>query len=293
MAVDIPGSLLSRLDSNLHKFATVWRITRRDGFEIRVTDHNARLRVNNQNYVPVGAFSASAHQKLAGLKERGQEVRGAIATGLITHEDLKSGKYREAKIEEMLVDWEFPNYGPFYTNVYWVLSLRFDTEVWIAEIAGSSSWLRKPVGRNYTRYCRYNLFDYAPEAAFDQPPGCRLVRGDFKVPGSVGSVAVFRSKFTWTAGGFFDDHWFKDGHLEWLTGNNMGIVSEIQGFESDEFDLYLPLNADIQVGDTFDAYPGCDKTLTDCRDKFDNVVNFGGFPFIPGTDRFIFIPDRK
>lgn len=33
--------------------------------------------------------------------------------------------------------------------------------------------------------------------------------------------------------------------------------------------------------DSIDAYPGCDGRVETCRDKFGNVVNFLGFPFIP------------
>jgi uncharacterized phage protein (TIGR02218 family) len=40
----------------------------------------------------------------------------------------------------------------------------------------------------------------------------------------------------------------------------------------------------IEVGDTFDITAGCDKRLETCRDRFSNVVNFGGFPHMPGND---------
>jgi len=33
--------------------------------------------------------------------------------------------------------------------------------------------------------------------------------------------------------------------------------------------------------DTVDAYPGCDGRIETCRDKYDNIANFLGFPFIP------------
>ena len=39
---------------------------------------------------------------------------------------------------------------------------------------------------------------------------------------------------------------------------------------------YMP-----EVGDTFVLIPGCRRRLEDCRDKWNNVINFFGFPFIP------------
>ena len=29
---------------------------------------------------------------------------------------------------------------------------------------------------------------------------------------------------------------------------------------------------------------GCDKVAATCRVKFSNLLNFGGFPFVPGID---------
>jgi uncharacterized phage protein (TIGR02218 family) len=40
----------------------------------------------------------------------------------------------------------------------------------------------------------------------------------------------------------------------------------------------------IQAGDTFSITAGCDKRFETCRDRFSNVVNFGGFPHMPGND---------
>lgn len=37
----------------------------------------------------------------------------------------------------------------------------------------------------------------------------------------------------------------------------------------------------VSVGDTIQIYPGCNKRMNDCRDIFNNLKNFGGFPWIP------------
>ncbi len=43
----------------------------------------------------------------------------------------------------------------------------------------------------------------------------------------------------------------------------------------------------VAIGDTFAIRAGCDKRLETCRAKFGNVVNFRGFPHIPGQDAVI------
>jgi uncharacterized phage protein (TIGR02218 family) len=40
----------------------------------------------------------------------------------------------------------------------------------------------------------------------------------------------------------------------------------------------------LQAGDSVTVYPGCDGNIITCRDTYDNVVNFGGFPYIPSDN---------
>jgi hypothetical protein len=35
------------------------------------------------------------------------------------------------------------------------------------------------------------------------------------------------------------------------------------------------------AGDNFVVYKGCDKTMTICQNRFSNLANFRGFPFVP------------
>ena len=46
----------------------------------------------------------------------------------------------------------------------------------------------------------------------------------------------------------------------------------------------------IAAGDTFIVTAGCDKRFQTCHDRFNNVLNFRGFPHIPGNDFVISYP---
>ena len=41
---------------------------------------------------------------------------------------------------------------------------------------------------------------------------------------------------------------------------------------------------DLVGGEQLDTYPGCAHNLDDCRNKFSNVLNYGGWPYIPGKN---------
>lgn len=60
---------------------------------------------------------------------------------------------------------------------------------------------------------------------------------------------------------------------------------EVKEFAETEIILALPFPYQIQVGDNFEAIAGCDKTISTCKSKFNNIINFRGEPHIPRTDQ--------
>ncbi|MFI3270563.1 MAG: phage BR0599 family protein [Pseudomonadota bacterium] len=42
----------------------------------------------------------------------------------------------------------------------------------------------------------------------------------------------------------------------------------------------------LEVGDSVTLYKGCDKTTSTCQSRFNNILNYGGFPFMPDIDPF-------
>lgn len=91
------------------------------------------------------------------------------------------------------------------------------------------------------------------------------------------------------------DGWFDEGLVRWLTGLNAGTAMEVKTWVqlTKTFTLFLPMPFAIEVGDTFEVTPGCDKRLSVCKAKFSNVVNFQGFPHVPGNDQFLRFPDAR
>lgn len=76
-----------------------------------------------------------------------------------------------------------------------------------------------------------------------------------------------------------------NGFFEW---SRFSGAIERRGIEihSDDHFSILGTSAGLSVGDLIKVYPGCSRTRTDCKNKFDNIANFGGFPHLPGTSPF-------
>ena len=91
------------------------------------------------------------------------------------------------------------------------------------------------------------------------------------------------------------DGWFAGGVLTWESGANAGRAIEAKSWTqaTGQIELLLPPGYPIVSGDAFRVFPGCDKRLDTCIDRFANVLNFRGEPYVPGTDLLASYPDAR
>ncbi len=119
-----------------------------------------------------------------------------------------------------------------------------------------------------------------PRVLYDA--GCQVVRADFAIEAVV--THVNSTTITIDALGGKADGWADFGDFEHLpSGERMTIVSQVGLVIVIEASIY-----GIVVGDHVVVSPGCDHQIdTGCRDKFDNVRNYGGQPALPTTNPHI------
>jgi uncharacterized phage protein (TIGR02218 family) len=280
MPLALSETMRGLLLRKVHRFASLWRIERTDGEVFLFTDHNAPLRftyaTTEESYVPAGGFDASAREKQAGVREHNLEAVGIIADESITDDDLAAGKYQNAMIVELLVDHRHPHAGFFQKNIYYITGVTYTAEMWKAQLSGQPAWLRKDVGRVYSRDCDHVFGDEV----------CRYPKETLVQTASVGSVQESNRVFTApTLDGV--DGYFDYGEVVWTTGDNAGLRHEVfNSTAGGQISFALETPYAIEVGDSFEIYPGCDLRLSTCK-EYDNVANFGGFPFLIGTDAMI------
>lgn len=283
MAHSLVMPLRSLLINGTHRFATCWKIVRVDTTTFRFTDHDKELVVNGETYTPAGGFLASARLFSEGVAAKNFEVNGVLTSDAITEEDLRLGLFRDAVVTETLVDWKYPWAGSYYATTYYLQTTTFDREVWKAELAGLPIRLASSIGNLYERTCRWTLGD----------SNCTKNIAVLTVTGTVAALVTSRHRFTSNLTGA--DNYFNDALVTWVTGDNAGFTNECKKFLQTSGDVELQIGTpfEIQSGDTFTVYPGCDKRFDTCKDKFNNVPNFGGFPTIPGPDKVFTTPNAK
>ena len=79
-----------------------------------------------------------------------------------------------------------------------------------------------------------------------------------------------------------------------LTGQAAGLWASIKRDVTEDdarlIETWEPLRAPVLVGDQVRLIAGCDKRFETCRLKFNNLLNFQGFPDIPGEDWVMAVP---
>ena len=90
------------------------------------------------------------------------------------------------------------------------------------------------------------------------------------------------------------DDIFGGGTIQFTSGPNAGLKPlEIKSFVGRVITTFEPFYYLPTVGNTYSMVRGCRKRLSDCQNRwngsgtFSNVINFGGFPWIPTTSTYI------
>ncbi|MGH8566845.1 MAG: DUF2163 domain-containing protein, partial [Gammaproteobacteria bacterium] len=143
----------------------------------------------------------------------------------------------------------------------------------VGELRGVMQPLQQTIGRVYSKRCDADLGDTR----------CGVALGPFTV---TGTAAANRSRFTASAVPSRPH-----GKLTWTSGANVGLSMEVKSLSGSEIRLILPMPYDIAVSDAYSVYAGCDKRQSTCIATFNNIINFRGFPFIPGQDKVLRYPD--
>jgi uncharacterized phage protein (TIGR02218 family) len=219
------------------------------------------------------------------------ELVGILSDTGIKDEELYAGLFDGAEIEVWMVPWESDdNEIPFRLLAGTMGDIRQGLQGFDAEIVTPGAQMQqKPLLEVVTPSCRYELGD----------DRCTVDLDALTVSGSVTGLTIPTTPNSTVRRVFVDstrtedDGYFNVGEVEWLTGDNAGVTSEVKDFTNMIFTLWDALLHPIQVGDTYDARPGCDKLEDTCKDTFDNFDNNGGFTFVPGEDRLAQTPDAK
>lgn len=254
-----------------------WLVTARDGTVSRFTRHDADIVVNKGalagTYLWQNPIEATAFRGADDVSVQNMEVQLPLESAL-ARAAVRAGEFDGVRYTIFLTDWQAPSNVGIVVMSGTVGNVQMvDDVVARFELRGLKQYLQQNIVEAVSLGCRAQLGDAR----------CGVDVEALRVSGTVASVSSARRIFVGSGLGAPAAEYYTAGEVTWTSGDNDGITMEVKQHPSGQnLELLEPLPHDIQAGDAFTIIPGCLRRLAeDCRDKFDNVVNFRGEPYAP------------
>lgn len=276
-------ALADHLAGDTHTLSTMLRLDMRDGTSLGVTDHNEALDFDlgdgEISYLASTGILPSDVVLAAGMDASNFEVSGPIGD-TVTRAAVLGGRFTAATARLFMVNWADLTMGSANIMAGRVADSKVVGGKFTFEIRSAGDAFNQVVGRVLSPYCTHDFGDAR----------CTVTKTAY--PCEITAVAS-RFQFTTDLAAYADD-FFNVGSVEFLTGNLAGNypVEVFDYTAAGGVELYVPLPEEPQIGDTLNLFRGCSKlrksddvNLPTCL-FWENVVNFGGHPEVPGSAQY-------
>jgi len=226
-------------------------------------DHSVAY--GEDTYVPVyikrTGFTKGGDAKKANLDV---EVKGSNSVALPFRDGWLSGIMTISIFRHHKDDVDF--------SLFWkgrVTSCRWTGAVATLQTESASTMFTRPgLRRKYQVGC--------PHAHYG--PACGLNMDDWKVTAAVsaveGKVLTLAGIGAYSSGYFLGGMLQRGDDLRMIVAHGAGVVTLVDSISdlAEEDDVYL--------------WPGCPRTMNACLNRFNNLDNYGGLPFLPTKNPF-------
>jgi uncharacterized phage protein (TIGR02218 family) len=250
--------------------ATFWRIRRCDGVTLGLTGHDRDLWFDGVLHRASPGMLPSAIRRTADLSPDSAEARGALSDDSIAAEDLAAGRFDGARVEIGVVDWETLERAVLYRGE--IGDISEEAGGFEAELRSAKAALEQDHVPRTSPTCRAQFCG----------PGCALSAARFTHQAVLSAVDLDANAVSFAGGPAAA--LMQGGFVRWLDGPHAGLRMNIAAVEGEALALGVPLDGALTPGARAELREGCDHTFATCRDRFGNVVNFQGEPFLPGND---------
>ena len=243
------------------------------GDTIYLTDHPRDLVIGANTYKTDSGYQFSGYASESSMAPGVMDLEGIAGIAGIDRDKIVSGVFDGARVYAFATTWTNPTVDeePLGVAIMGKTTTRDDR--YTTELMMLVDALNQTVGDTYTPSCgkTFGGQEYA---------GCGVALGPITVTGTITAVTS-TSVFTDSARAEAADY-FGEGTIAFTTGANAGLKPlEIKEYSAGTITLHDAFHYPIVVGDAYTLIPGCRKRQADCRDKWSNIVNFGGFSFVP------------
>lgn len=272
------------LAAHLQQFTTTlcvsWKIKRVDGVILGFTTCTFTFTYDDGTgdgpvvYKASTGIGPSATKESVGTGVDNMAIIGIITSPDLLEVDLFTGVYDRARVRVMFMNYKdfTMGHGVLMAGMFGQITMRDSS--FEVEVRSLSQVLSQQVGRTTTPTCMVEFGSVA----------CTITPATTTT--TVTSV-VDQRIFYVTAFSPTTTNYLFMGYVTFTSGLNAGRSMEVKYCDNSggagRIELQEIMPFVIAPGDGIIGTQGCDKLLTTC-DSYGNVVNFQGFPYIPGSD---------
>lgn len=261
---NVSETYITKEEASQRKPAELYHIWRDDGEHWYYTSGDTTVTYDGHDYLPATLKRASAK-----YDSQLEATTMEITLGYL--EEPVTEFIANNPIEILWIDIRklFRDQSPFETVVIFLGQIKkvsFQGNAAKVICVGFEHFLKMPIPVfRYQLTCNHKLFD----------DGCGIDKAAYKITTNV-TLSADKTKLTSSVFESYDDGYFIYGSVE--HGAEYRMITDHVG---DTITIAYKMYKFDEYTDSVDVYPGCDRQIETCRDKYDNVINFLGFPFIP------------
>lgn len=252
------------------------------GAAVRLTHYPVDLTMSNgQVYQSFQGYEFSGYEAGTDMSPRAVDLQGILGASGISREAIASGVYDNARCYLFATSWAAPVEDEEQITASILGKTQMIDDKFIVEEMVLVEALNQSVGNTYTSSCQ-KTFGNSTGPLITR---CNKALAPLTVTGvltGVTSRLICRDSARAEAA-----DWFGYGLLSFTSGANAGLKPiQVKRSEADgTLELFEAMPYPMAIGDAYTLIPGCRKRLSDCRDKWANVPNFGGFTAIPTNNQ--------
>jgi len=258
--------------------ARVVTITRLDGVVLRIAEAEEAIVASAQTFLPLPGAVISAVKHIIGGDVGSMEITFAHSDGgtLDTFE-LNAGFWDGSRVQMHIVDRSTATTlgDPIFTGLIDIVTIDLIGSRGSFDIRGLAAQAEAFI-QTFQPMCRTDLFSSL----------CQLNENDWDHAGTVGTII---DRFNFTVAGLSSppvDGWFNQGTFVTASGFKGVTANWVQG--SLKMTTYQPVcMSRLTAGEAITLYPGCDKTATMCRERYNNRINHQGEAHFLGINSIV------
>lgn len=281
MSRTLGGPLTAHLATRAHTRCGMVLLRLADGAEIGITDHDRDLSFDIGTGPVVYSSSTgvlpSSLTLTEGFDADSIELVGPIGD-TFTLQAALGGRFDRAEAYVFEVNWKSLASGPIRLLRGKVGEARPEGGRFVVSIRSLVDAFNQAIGRVITPYCDADFGD--DRCGYDP----------LEAEATVATVTD-GMRFTVTFAGDYAEDFFNAGTVLFTSGElaGAGAVEIFDWSSAGAIVLFEPLADAPQTGDELILRQGCPKTRAACR-EFGNILNFRGFPEVPGSDQVLKYP---